>query len=251
VTSSTPAVKAESVTLTLKHVPSGTATLTRDPATSVLTVHLVLTGLAPRTKHPSHIHKGTCDTQGSPVIYPLGEVIADDHGNFVWNYTVSSVAAVPAGQWFVNIHTGPQLNTPEQYRAILCGDITQGGDSTSADMKAVPGTGNDATGTATLTFDKALGTLTVQVKAAGLDPATRHANHIHIGSCEAQGEVKYKLGELVADASGAAGATTTIQGVDAIGYGLWYVAIHQGSTADLGTQQGFTPVACANVVKTG
>jgi hypothetical protein len=234
-----------------QHVPAGSVALSRDAATNVLTVHLTLTGLGPKSTHPAHIHQGTCDKQGSPVLYPLGTVAADERGAFDGMFTVANVTSVPAGQWFVNVHTGPKLDTPEQYRAIACADVVHGGDADTEVMQAVPGPGNAVSGTATLAFDRAAGTLVVEVKVSGLDPATRHANHIHLGSCAAEGEVKYKLDDLVADANGGADVTTTIKPAEDIGYGLWYVAVHQGPPDQLSTQQGFTPIACADVVKAG
>ncbi len=66
--------------------------------------------------------------------------------------------------------------------------------------------GNGVTGNATLT-ETDDGTTQVVVTMAGLDGT--HANHLHHGTCDAQGEVHVTLEELQADADGDATATTT------------------------------------------
>ena len=66
--------------------------------------------------------------------------------------------------------------------------------------------GNGVTGNATLT-EADDGTTQVVVTMAGLDGT--HANHLHHGTCDAQGEVHVTLEELQASADGDATATTT------------------------------------------
>ena len=66
--------------------------------------------------------------------------------------------------------------------------------------------GNGVTGSAVLT-ETDDGMTEVVVEMAGLDGT--HANHLHHGDCDAQGEVHVTLEELQADADGDATATTT------------------------------------------
>ncbi len=66
--------------------------------------------------------------------------------------------------------------------------------------------GNGVPGSATLT-EVDDGTTQVVVEMAGLGGT--HANHLHHGTCDAQGEVHVTLTELQADADGGATATTT------------------------------------------
>ena len=56
-------------------------------------------------------------------------------------------------------------------------------------------------GRATMTYDSVQRTLTVAVTASGLTPGP-HAAHIHLGSCEKQGQVLYMLTDLVANSRG-------------------------------------------------
>src|SRR5260370_14999316 len=70
---STPTRSSVTASATLKHVPTGTANLRWNPSTHTLTVKLSLTGLAPNSTHPSHIHAGSCGTQ-VPVGYTLPNV---------------------------------------------------------------------------------------------------------------------------------------------------------------------------------
>ena len=67
--------------------------------------------------------------------------------------------------------------------------------------------GNGVTGSATLTQTDD-GYTQVEVTMAGL-PEGPHANHLHHGTCDAQGEVHVTLTELQTSADGDATATTT------------------------------------------
>jgi hypothetical protein len=92
--------------------------------------------------------------------------------------------------------------------------------------------------------------LTVVVNAFGLKPGA-HAAHIHIGSCESQGAVKYMLPDLIADANGEIlGQVRTIDGVTSNpGQGL-YLNIHEGDSnsilANGSPTPAFRPLRCAN-----
>jgi len=69
------------------------------------------------------------------------------------------------------------------------------------------GTDSTASGAAVLT-ETADGTTEVDVAMSGL-PEGPHANHIHHGTCDAQGEIHVTLEVLEAGADGTASATTT------------------------------------------
>jgi Cu/Zn superoxide dismutase len=105
-------------------------------------------------------------------------------------------------------------------------------------------------GTARTRYDAGAQTLTVQVTAFGLEPG-RHAAHIHIGSCETQGAVKYMLPDLVADAGGAVlHQVRVIHGVTSNpGTGL-YLNIHEGDSDSILANGmptlAFRPLLCAN-----
>ena len=235
----------------LMHVPVGTATLNWDPTSKTLMVKVSLTGLAPNSIHPEHIHTGSCAKQGA-VLHPLAMLNADAHGNATATTTIPNVVGgIPASGWYVNVHNGPGLSPADQFLPIVCGDVNNSNTSTSAaqsvqvTLSSAPAvsTGQAAMGTAELTLNGS--TLTVKVTLSGLAPNSSHANHIHLGSCMMQGKVLYPLMTLVADASGNATATTTITNVSSIPSSGWYVNVHN-STA-LTTQTGFDPIACGDV----
>jgi hypothetical protein len=249
--SATPTSAVKTAKATLTHVPTGSATLDWDSTSKTLTVKITLTGLAPNSIHPEHIHTGSCSNQGA-VLYPLAMLKADGTGDATSTTTVPNVkAGIPASGWFVNVHNGPALTPDAQYLPIVCGNVANSNTSTSAaqsvqvTLNSAPAAsaGQSAMGTAELTLNGT--TLTVKVTLSGLAPNSSHTSHIHKGSCAAQGDVMFPLTTIVADASGNATATTTIPNVTSIPSSGGYVNIHN-STA-LTTQTGFDPIACGDV----
>ena len=107
-------------------------------------------------------------------------------------------------------------------------------------------------GRATIAYSPSQHTLTVTVTAAGLTPGP-HAAHIHLGSCQSQGPVKYMLGDLVANRHGRiTRAIRVIRNVTSpIPARGWYINIHQGSSATiLANGQPtifFRPLLCTNI----
>ncbi|MCH8920397.1 MAG: hypothetical protein IIA23_06775 [Chloroflexi bacterium] len=126
--------------------------------------------------------------------------------------------------------------------AVACDDDDDddngGGDGAttlSATLSEVDG--NGVTGSATLT--EADGTTEVVVTMEGL-PEGPHANHLHHGTCDAQGEVHVTLEELQADADGDATATTSgfpsdpeDPGIDHFAAGH-YAAVHEAGNDTVG-----------------
>jgi hypothetical protein len=211
-----------------------------------------MAGLGPSSTHPAHIHAGTCANTGS-VLYPLQPVVSDAVGVGDVTTTVSGVTGgIPATGWAINIHTGPGLTPADQYRPIACLDVSNPSHAATFQGTFQPavGTGNDVTGTATLSLSPTAHTLGVSLTVQGLDPNTVHPAHVHLGSCQSQGPVLYPLPNLTADASGAASVTYTFTGVTATSIpGDWYVNVH--NTTALSTQVGFTPLTCGNVTGGG
>lgn len=107
-------------------------------------------------------------------------------------------------------------------------------------------------GRATITYDAAAQTLTVNVTAYGLNPGP-HAAHIHLGSCQNQGAVKYMLADFTADTSGdVIDQTRVVTGVTSVpGPGNWYLNLHQGGMnqilANGAPTLSFRPMLCANI----
>jgi hypothetical protein len=135
--------------------------------------------------------------------------------------------------------------TPEATRA----DVTPGGSTTpngTPDTTAnVPVTlnamgGSGVTGSATLFNGSAAGSTQVDVTIDGGLTEGTHQNHIHTGTCEAQGDVQDALTPLEAGADGKATGTTPAVPEDLSVFvtGNNYVAVHATDG---------TVVACGNI----
>jgi Cu/Zn superoxide dismutase len=108
-------------------------------------------------------------------------------------------------------------------------------------------------GRATVAYNRRRKTLTVTVNASGLTPGP-HAAHIHVGSCQSQGAVKYMLGDLDANKHGlVVHAVRVFRHVTSpIPARGWYINIHQGNSGDILDSGGqptiyFRPLICANI----
>ena len=249
--SPTGATTGKTATATLKHVPTGTATLTWTPNNKDLVVKTVFTGLAPNSKHPAHIHSGSCANPGS-VIHDLNTITADAHGNATTTTTISNTnGGIPASGWLINVHNGPGMSSADQAISIACADISNTHTSTSStqtvdtNFTSAPSasTGQNASGMAHLSISGT--TLTVTTTLSGLAPNSSHAEHIHSGSCAMQGNIVYPLTTIKADAKGNATTTTTIKNVTAIPSTGWYVNVH--NSTDMTNQTSFDPIACGDV----
>lgn len=107
-------------------------------------------------------------------------------------------------------------------------------------------------GRTTITYNAAAQTLTVSVTASGLTPGA-HAAHIHLGSCQSQGPVKYMLADFVADAGGnIVNQTRVVTGVSSVpGPGAWYLNLHLGGMNQILANGSptlyFRPMLCTNI----
>lgn len=245
-------------TATLKHQPVGTATLNWSPTDRMLTIQLMLTGLAPSSIHPVRVGQGSCSSRTETAtltpkkaLYSLENATADAHGVVNTSSKISLPTGIPAKNWFLEVYNGPGLATTSQATPIACGDVInhdislKSAQSVQVVLQApenVPG--QNVQGDAQLSITGR--TLTVKVTVSGLVPETQHVVHIHKGTCASQGDVVYPLKTLVADAAGKATATTTIPDVSAIPASGWYINVHNSN--NLSTQAGFEPIACGDVV---
>ena len=112
----------ETASAQLSHVPTGTADISYDAATQVLTVTMHVTGATPKVALPSHIHKGSCAGAPGDVLYPLTAGKADAGGVVNVTTMVPNVPAVPSGA-DVHFHTGPTTATAGEKKSIVCGDL--------------------------------------------------------------------------------------------------------------------------------
>lgn len=236
----------------LKHSASGTTDLVWDAKQETLTVTITITGLAPNSTHPAHIHKGSCETSDNGVLYPLNPVVADGGGKSTSTTMIQRVEnGIPTSGWFVNVHNGPTLSPDIQKTPIACGDIINFNTSTNTNQfvdLALGPTNNPnqaANGVATLSLDN--NQLRVTITASGLAPNSKHQAHIHQGSCRSQGPVVYPLNPVIVDNNGNGTSRTIIHNLTSISSN-WYVNIHLATTpAELNTQTGFDPLICGDV----
>lgn len=243
--------------ITLSAMPAGTVAVSRTHD-GHYQAHVDAFGFTPGSPHLVEI-----DAPGAagPVIR-FGGVNADSHG--MVDTTVDSVdtdAKLPTGSRFV-IRLGD--NTNDVNRNAVANEVI----ARSATLPAVP-TGRASTltavdrttsgtdlgtlsGTATVTYDPTAHTLAVTIDATGLGQGS-HAAHIHNGSCQAQGGVRYMLMDYVADARGrVVNQTRTVTGVTSMpAHGTWYLNVHLGDSNSILTGAGqpapsFRPLLCAN-----
>jgi hypothetical protein len=242
------------VSADLVHAPIGTANLIWNPDGNVLTVRIAVSGLAPNSTHPEHIHGGTCTSNPmGPIIYKLNPLIADAHGNATSVTNIDNVAkGIPASGWYVNIHNGPTLGTPLEARPIACGNVYNSNPSLASKQTvslALAGTmdpDESVHGSAQIQMES--NKVIVTIKVSGLAPNTTHMAHIHAGTCQLQGQVVYPLQPVVADAQGNATSTTVINNPQNFTGSRLYINIHEAATMNgLTTQTGFNPIACGNI----
>ena len=119
--------------------------------------------------------------------------------------------------------------------AVACGDDDDDddddddGDAVTLTASLAEADGSGVTGSATLT-EATDGATEVVVDMAGLDGT--HANHLHHGSCDAQGEVHVTLEELIAAADGSGTATSTFADPELAHFEAGhYVAVHEAGGA--------------------
>jgi len=93
----------------------------------------------------------------------------------------------------------------------------------------VSGSGNIVKGT---------DSFTVTIKLTGFAPNSSHVSHVHAGSCAQRGGIAYALVQVIADASGAATATTVVPAAYVLPASGWYVNVHHGPDF---TEAGYAP----------
>jgi hypothetical protein len=255
--SSSPTAPGEAalIKVTLSYRPSGTAALSWDRQSENVIAKLQMAGFKPGGTYAIDIYHGGCATMGD-VAVPFPEVTADGGGAINTTITGERLAPgglIPSTALAMHLDAGVQLGGPDQlgYAQISCGDITAAVVTTTLAMAPV---GQRPQGGANLTYNPGAKTLVVATSATGLAPGSAHAQHIGLGTCEAQGAAKYPLNDLVALASGAAYQTTVIQNVDqAPPPSGWYLNVQLGSSAQV--QQNVqptpyvAPIICGNIVR--
>lgn len=236
----------ESVTLTLNAMPQGTVTFHRSRLG--LLAHVVMYGLTPGSSHAVDLL-----TPGGPV--PFSNFTANNGGAADANLASTYTNPWRPGSRLV-IRMGTE-KTPVAHAPIA--ETARLQSSGGAAHRFIPvevsssGTSyGTPRGRATISYSPGQHTLTVTVHASGLTPGA-HAAHIHLGTCESQGQVWYMLGDLVANPQGrVVDAVRVITNVTTpIPAQGWYLNIHQGNSADILSKGNptilFRPLLCANI----
>ena len=89
---------------------------------------------------------------------------------------------------------------------------------------------------------------TLTVRLTGMMPMSSHISHIHAGDCGGPGGIVYALQQVIADASGAATATTIVPAKYLVSASGWYVNVHTGPDF---TEPAYAPsTSCGNLSAT-
>jgi hypothetical protein len=238
-------------------MPNGTVSLERG-AHGHLKAQVDMFGLTPGSSHEVSID----DPSGHAVQFP--DLNANAVGQADATLTsVSRVAWLARGSRFV-VRLGDTSGNALAAEPLAAEPIAESGvlpkvprpgsafafRAVTVDTKGV--SFGQPAGRATITYDAAAHTLTVTVTASGLNPGS-HAAHIHLGSCQSQGAVKYMLADFIANAQGdITNQTRVVTGVTSVpGPGYWYLNLHQGGMSQI-LANGvptlyFRPMLCADI----
>jgi hypothetical protein len=100
---------------------TGTVTILRKADQSGFTITIDLKGMIPNSVHISHIHKGTCASNGAIAIPLPNSVAADATGHAL---SINEIASPYLGTGFyANVHTGPDLSSAANAAPCACGDL--------------------------------------------------------------------------------------------------------------------------------
>lgn len=234
----------------IRHSPSGTVELMWDHTSHVMTVHMALTGLTPKSSHPAHINSGSCKSNGK-LVYDLSAVKSTQIGFADVITKIKDVSGgIPETGWYVDVNNGPGMSSGDQSMPITCANVFNPAASTKSSQNVQATLANSFAANQAVSGDAQLtvkdNKLTVALNLKGLAPNSKHMTHLHAGSCASQGPVKYDLKPVVANASGDGTSTTIIPNISAVPRNGWYVNIHLGSS-ELKTQTTYDPFACGDI----
>jgi hypothetical protein len=211
----------------LQPMPAGTVDLSLRPGAQELVARLGVFGLTPGSAHRIVLFQGR-DGGRASAVFP--DVTADAGGQLT-QAVVGRPSDLPASlptDPFFQIDQGPtrasddgqspEVGVAHARQPSAPGHLTLGVAGTLA-----------RGGGARLVYDPRARTLSVRVSATGLRPNSRHAAHVHSGSCRVQGPVVDPLPDLVAGPRGAATSQTTLRNVTSPPAAQgWYVNVHEG-----------------------
>jgi hypothetical protein len=243
----------------LQSMPTGTVRVWRDMQ-GMLQIQLDLYGLT-----PGSIHTVSIDGPRSTALHPevrFPTFGADSTGRA--NATLTALNGAGALQTGSRVSfrlgtyggtAGPNLPAEELIAQSAVLPAHPDGRQSAVIPRSYGPAGNyqgRLHGWAKISYSAATRTLSVTVTAFGLPPGP-HAAHLHLGTCQDQGGVRYMLMDYVANASGdIADQTRTVTGASAAPPSSgWYLNLHLGDSktilADGMPALSFRPELCANV----
>jgi hypothetical protein len=234
-------------------MPAGTVTVQRG-SHGQLQAHIVMYGLTPGSAHDVVI-AGPGDPASEHVVrFPALTANAAGQVDTTLTATGSATRRFALSRFIIKLgSSGVSGSSPLAAEPIAeSGLLPVRPGSAVVAFHAVTADSRALAGRATFTFNAAAQTLTVSVTAYGLTPGP-HAAHIHLGSCQSQGGVKYMMADFVADGSGVVvNQTRVITGVASVpGPGNWYFNLHLGSMnqilANGAPTLSFRPLLCTNI----
>jgi Cu/Zn superoxide dismutase len=236
--------------LTLKPMPYGTVTFSRGHGGD-LTVTPDMAGLTPGSAHAVQIVR---PGGASPVSFstltanPVGQARATLRSTYTGGIPNGSRLVIRNGTTRGGVPGEPIAET-----AARSGTPTSTETLTAVEVSSTGVSYGPLQGTATIAYNPDARTLTVVVNASGLTPGP-HAAHIHTGSCQSQGPVKFMLMDFLANAQGkVVNQTRTVSDVKtSIPRSGWYLNLHQGTHTNILTSNGmptifFRPLLCSNI----
>ena len=245
--------------LRLSGMPTGAVRVWRN-SQGKLEVRLAAYGLTPGSSHNVSID-GPKSTAFTPEVrFPA--ITADSMGRANVTLTAtSSTGRLASGSRF-SIRLGSYAsnaakNLPSEELIASSGTLPAGPQGVLSGLhpRSFGATGNYGGrlhGWARIGYSPSTQTLSVTVTAYGLSPGT-HAAHIHLGSCQQQGAVKYMLMDFTANASGnIVNQTRTVRPVTpAPPHTGWYLNLHLGNSGDILAKGmptlNFRPQLCSDV----
>jgi Cu/Zn superoxide dismutase len=208
VTTLTLATSRQTAHAELIHAPVGVVTLHWEEEQQVLLITVGVNGLAPNSRHPVHLHAGSCAHPGK-LLVTLPTLIANQAGQaaLAARVNIAHVGGLPP-LWLLNIHNGPILTAPQGMLALACAPVTRRLFPTPRHdrhilLQGTAAPNEAARGIAHLVLERT-GVLTLSITVRGLVALSHHAVHVHAGSCEAQGKVLFALAPLIANRQGIA-----------------------------------------------
>ncbi len=214
--------------LNLMQMPTGTVSIGQG------VVGITMFGLTPGSVHTVTLHGN-----------PIGTLTANATGQAFASFTAKSI---PGGSKVMILDAGPGTT-------VIAQTCPLGNGNGSYKLNAIEAgfPQGSLQGHATLVYDPNAKTITVTLNASGFTPGA-HAAHIHIGSCQSQGPVKYMFTDFTADSHGNIyNQTRAVTGVTSVMLnGGWFLNLHQGNSNDILSKAGqptifFRPLLCANI----